>query len=64
MSSQHLLKVESEKGEASLNQTFEVKGRQYSDVTYYYLPGGKDDYNRPIPKHFDFTIRDRPAIRF
>ena len=61
---EHSLKVESVKGEASLNKTFQVKGRNYSDVSYYYHPAGEVEYDRLIPKHFTFTIRNRPAIRF
>ena len=61
---EHLLKVESVKGEASLNKTFQVKGRKYSDVSYYYHPAGEVEYDRLIPKHFAFTIRDIPAIRW
>ena len=56
---EHLLKVETQNGETSLNQTFEITGRRYAHVDYFYRPDGNDDFSK---KQFRFAIQNGPFM--
>lgn len=48
----HTLRVESRRGEAELERTFELRGKRWAVLDYWYYRGE--------PKHFSFDISARP----
>jgi hypothetical protein len=55
----HRLTVKSVNGGASMEKEFEIKGKHWAVLDYWYYPkvtGGA----RPTPKRFTFTIQDKP----
>jgi len=53
----HQLDVYSEKGDTSLSKAFEVLGKHWVVVDYWYYP--ESHYN-PTPRRFSFSIQDEP----
>ena len=55
----HTIKAVSKKGDAILEKEFEVKGKHWATLAYWYYPklrGGAG----PTPKSFSFSIEDKP----
>jgi len=52
---EHTIEITSKKGKAALKQTFEIKGKHWACVDYWYYPHDKD-HN----KIFTFDIQDVP----
>lgn len=53
----HKLKAVSKKGEAVLEKEFNIKGKHWAVVDYWYYP--KSHYD-PTPRKFSFRIQDKP----
>ena len=57
----HTLKAETVRGEAQLEQEFEIRGKHWALIPYYYDP--KPRYGpAPIPKHFTIEVSDSQPI--
>jgi len=57
----HMIKAVSVKGEATLERAFNVTGRNWAVVQYWYYPemaGGTG----PTPRHFSFDIQDTQIL--
>ena len=53
----HTLRAKSRKGKARLEKTFDVKGRHWAVVDFFYYP--RTHYS-PTPKKFTFDISNKP----
>lgn len=57
---QHSIKIESEKGDAILEKTFDIIDKHSGIVEYWYYP---ETHYSPTPKHFTFNFgEDKPLI--
>ena len=54
----HQLRVQSRKGQAKLQKEFEVKGKHWAVLDYWFYP---DTHYEPTPKHFTFGVSDKPV---
>lgn len=55
----HTLHISSRRGEAELTKEFEVTGKHWAGIDYWYYP---KPASGPVLKHFSFYIQDRPII--
>jgi hypothetical protein len=58
---QHNLVAESSKGNAKLDQAFEVKDKSWAALAYWFYPkleGGVE----PCPRHFSFAVKEEPIF--
>jgi len=55
----HKLTVTSKKGGAVLEQDFEITGKDWAVINYWYYPEGVTK-GTPTPRHFTFQIQDTP----
>ena len=55
----HRLRVSSTRGEAELSEEFDVKGEHWAVVDYWCSPKLTRGAG-PTPKHFSFTVEDKP----
>lgn len=53
----HILRVESKRGNARLEKTFEVKGRHWAAMSFFYYP---PSHSEPTPRQFTFHISNKP----
>ena len=54
----HQLRVQSQKGQAKLQKEFEVKGKHWAVLGYWFYP---DTHYEPTPKKFTFGVSDKPV---
>ena len=54
---EHRIKAATEKGDATLEQTFTVEGDRWAVLDYWYYPG-VDGGADPTPPHFSFSVHD------
>lgn len=54
----HQLCVESRKGQAKLQKEFEVKGKHWAVLNYWFYP---ETHYEPMPKQFSFGLSDKPV---
>jgi hypothetical protein len=54
----HQLQVQSQKGQAKLQEEFEVKSRHWAVLDYWFYP---DTHYEPTAKHFAFGVSDKPV---
>lgn len=54
----HQLSATSSKGEATITQTFEVVGKHWAVLDYWYYP---ESHYSPTPRHFTFHIQNTPV---
>jgi hypothetical protein len=52
----HKFRAESIRGQASVEEQFEVKGKRWAVLDYWFYP---DTHDEPVAKHFSFGVSDK-----